>query len=202
MFNCGEEHWLEGPLEAALVGSGRELAVDIGANAGSWTVELAKEFKRVIAVEADVRAAATIPKLPNVDVIEKAAYSNSDGVTFHFREESVYGSILDKHPIGGGGGKDVPCVTEKSIPTVTLDELVHGYLIPDFVKIDVEGGEIEVLKGAKAKDWSLTVFLVECHDTFDAVKVELERLDLCVSRIAHPFPGHPGHCWALGVPWE
>jgi FkbM family methyltransferase len=200
MFNCGEEHWLKDPLEAALAASGRDLAVDIGANTGTWTVELAKEFKRVIAVEADVRAAAMIPRLPNVDVIEKAAYSNSDGVTFHFREESVYGSILDKHPIGGGGGKDVPCVTEKSVPTVTLDDL-GGFVVPDFVKIDVEGGEVEVLKGA-VDDWFSTVFLVECHDTYDAVKAELERLGLCVSRIAHPFPGHPGHCWALGVPWE
>ena len=200
MFNCGEEHWLKDPLEAALAASGRDLAIDIGANTGTWTVEMAKEFKRVIAVEADVRAAAKIPRLPNVDVIEKAAYSTCDGVTYHFREESVYGSILDKHPIGGGGGKDVPCVTEKSVPTVTLDEACPA--LPDFVKIDVEGGEVEVLKGAKDRDWSFTVFLVECHDTYDAVKAELERLDLCVSRIGHPFPGHPGHCWAIGVPWE
>jgi hypothetical protein len=43
------------------------------------------------------------------------------------------------------------------------------------------------------------VFLVECHDTFDAVAVELQRLGKSVRRLPHPFPGHPGHCWAIGT---
>jgi FkbM family methyltransferase len=54
------------------------------------------------------------------------------------------------------GSKNLP---EKSIhwitgiPTscVTLDEMVSSYGVPDFIKIDVEGGELDVLKGLTQK---------------------------------------------------
>lgn len=201
-MKCGEEYWLEDRLswafEAAVV-DGNGSAIDIGANAGSWTPSLAEYFDDVFAVEPDRRAADLIPERHNVHIIRKAAASHSDGVTFHFREESVYNSTLIDHPIGGGGGKHVPCVEERKVETITLDEL-HEIAVGEiqFVKIDIEGGEVEALKGAtKASDWAETVFLVECHDTYDQVAAELGRLGHEVERIPHPFGAHPGHCWAI-----
>lgn len=201
-MKCGEEYWLEAPLAdafRAIGGVGEGCAVDIGANVGTWTNSLAERFECVIAIEPDQRAADKIPAddWENVEVIRKAVASHCNGVTFHFREESVYNSILDDHPIGGSGGKDVPCVDERKIDTITLDEIVRQRAI-DFVKIDIEGGEVEALKGAtRASDWAETVFLVECHDTYDQVAAELGRLGHEVERIPHPFGAHPGHCWAI-----
>jgi hypothetical protein len=69
----------------------------------------------------------------------------------------------------------------------------------DFVKMDIEGGEVAALRGCKkAESWARTAFVVECHDTFAEVREELERLGKSVERIPHPNQyAHPGHCWAV-----
>jgi len=51
------------------------------------------------------------------------------------------------------------------VQTITIDELIRRYnLVPDLVKIDVEGAEESVLKGAmEAARLSKTSFIVEMH---------------------------------------
>lgn len=203
MLNCGEEYWLRQPLMAAFeakLGEKRDLAFDIGANKGTWTVPMSMAFKKVVAVEPDDRASNQIlSNCPTAVIVRKAASRYDGVVTFCFREESVYNSTLAEHPIGGGGGKHVPSVEEREVESVCLDSLAVEHGTPDFVKIDIEGGEVDALKGADEADWTDTVFLVECHDTYPAVEAELQRLGHDVTRIPHPFGAHPGHCWALGV---
>jgi hypothetical protein len=68
----------------------------------------------------------------------------------------------------------------------------------DFIKIDTEGFEVNVLRGCQT-NWGRTFFIVECHDNYDQVHNELQRLGKSIKKINHPIPGaHPGHCWALG----
>jgi hypothetical protein len=53
---------------------------------------------------------------------------------------------------------------EISVPSATLDELFSG-LVPDFIKIDVEGAELSVLRGAqRILDHGSTSFLIELYD--------------------------------------
>jgi len=53
---------------------------------------------------------------------------------------------------------------EITIPSSTLDELFPQRL-PDFIKIDVEGAEYEVLSGAKRiLAQGETIFMIELHD--------------------------------------
>jgi hypothetical protein len=53
---------------------------------------------------------------------------------------------------------------EIAVPSSTLDEL-FGSRVPDFIKIDVEGAELSVLRGAqRILNHGSTIFLIELHD--------------------------------------
>lgn len=192
------EFWLTEPVMAAINNlASKSLAVDVGANVGTWSVRLAELFDEVLAFEPDERNFSQIPEIDNLTVV-KAAVSDQTGETpFYVRSSSGHNSILEVHPIGGEGMAPVPVVEETQITCFSLDDACeHG---ADFVKMDIEGGEVLALQGCvDVNRWSRTVFVVECHDTFHDVHRELARLGKSVTRIPHPLMAHPGHCWAIG----
>lgn len=193
-----EQAWLKGFVdEAANRLKKKALAVDVGANVGAWTEDLAARFDSVIAVEPDDRASALIPELPNVDLHTVAAGETNGTVTLFMRPQATQNSTLEVHPINGD-----PVVEKKTVESVTLDRLCPEGA--DFVKIDVEGAEASVLRGCSADGrWDRTFFIVECHDSFQEVEAELVRLKKKVEKIPHPSAGaHPGHCWAAARPHD
>ena len=194
----GIETWLTEPVAEGIRRlATKSLAVDVGANVGTWSVPLCELFEEVLAFEPDERNFSQIPTAENLTVV-KAAVSDVTGSTpFYVRASSGHNSILEVHPIGGEGMAPVPVVEEQEIACFTLDDTCdHG---ADFVKIDIEGGEVLALQGCvDVMKWSRTLFVVECHDTFSDVERELARLGKRVTRIPHPLVAHPGHCWAIG----
>lgn len=198
-----EETWLIDIVGHSIANlSARELAIDVGANRGSWTAELAKAFMDVVAIEPDERnnLLESVADLENVSVVEAAAWHEDGSVTLHRRESPEQNSILEQHPIGGGACMPAPVIDSVQVSSVRLDTVSPEGA--DFVKIDVEGAEVEVLKGCvEDGTWDRTVFVVECHGTYDAVVEELERLGKEVTKVPHPYVGaHVGHCWAVGSP--
>lgn len=196
-----EEHWLVDHVGQAIAGlRRRELAIDVGANVGEWTTELARVFSRVLAFEPDARASAAI-KLPRNATLASFAIADSDkdGV-LHLRPEHGQNSLLEHHPIGAGGGSPAPVVQSIPVRCTTLDAVAEGGA--DFVKMDIEGAEPLALAGCKdVSRWRRTVFVVECHDTRAAVTEQLWRLGKRVRLVPHPAPtAHPGHCWLIGMP--
>jgi len=194
----GVEFWLTDFVEKGVCGlADRKLAVDIGANIGTWTVPLSGRFESVVAFEPDSRASSRIPVISNVAVINAAVAGSERTATLYMRPSPEQTSLLEDHPIGAGGGSPAPVVGEVQVSCVTLDQVFPDGA--DFVKMDIEGGEVDALRGCvDAARWSRTFFVVECHDTFDEVLPELARLGKSVTRIAHPLNSHPGHCWAIG----
>jgi FkbM family methyltransferase len=196
----GVEIWLDLPVTNAISGlEVKSLAVDVGANVGSWSIPLTKLFDNVVAFEPDERNFDLIPSADNLTVV-KAAISDFTGQTpFFLRETSCHNSLLPDHPIGGEGMRHVPVIEELQVPCITLDDACEDGA--DLVKIDIEGGEVIALRGClDAGRWSRTVFIVECHGTYSDVESELVRLGKTVTKIDHPLAGsHPLHCWALGV---
>jgi FkbM family methyltransferase len=188
-------------LVHSLAGVARGHAVDIGANVGSWTHLLAGEFSSVTAVEADGRAYEVLSAgLPgNAVAIYGAACSVNGDVLLYSRPSSEQSSLLEVHPIGAAGCAHAPVRDVVTVHGFTLDALCpHG---ADFIKIDIEGAEVDVLAVASAGVWSRATFLVECHATFDQVVKELMRLGKDVERVPHPHSdAHPDHCWAVGRP--
>jgi FkbM family methyltransferase len=196
------ETWLKKPLldEIHLL-EHRDLALDIGANVGSWTETLSGLFRSVIAVEPDPRAYEKIKISNNVTLITKAVADKTEQRTLFYRPEPDQNSLLEIHPIGNAETRDLPHTEVKLVDCICLDDICSS-TTADFVKIDIEGGETLALQGCKdLRLWRNTLFLIECHDTYKEVKKELERLNKQIIKIRHPINGaHPGHCWAIGKP--
>lgn len=194
----GIESWLTEPVMSGIERlASKSLAVDVGANVGTWSKPLCEIFDEVLAFEPDERNFSQLPEIENLTSI-KAAISDVTGTTpFFLRNSSGHNSILETHPIGGDGMAPVPVIEELQVTCMSLDDVCdHG---ADLVKIDIEGGEILALEGCvDVLRWSRTLFVVECHDTFAEVERELARLGKRVTRIPHPLVAHPGHCWAIG----
>lgn len=191
------ESWLSDSVAKAMPAA-RALAADIGANRGDWSRSLANEFQSVIAVEPDERAYSQIGEIPRVTIAPYAVGERTGKGVIHLRPSPDQNSLLEEHPVGAGGQSDAPIVESATVLVVSMDDLFPEGA--DFVKMDIEGGEVAALRGClNTEIWSRTSFVVECHDTFAEVSSELQRLGKSVERIPHPLPGaHPGHCWAIG----
>ena len=153
--------WLSGQFERqeltvagrlALAGS---CAFDVGANVGIFAVDLSRAVGptgRVIAIEP-LAATAELLRFNlerngclNVEVVVAAAGAVAGHVDLLLAGDPGQHSASRQLPLGQIARGSV------SVPRVTLDDLWHGAGRPvvSFVKIDVEGGEEEVMRGALA----------------------------------------------------
>lgn len=149
VFGGFEEHF--GELFRRLVSPG-DRCVDVGANIGVHTVRLAKlagAAGQVIAIEPDpgvaerTRRNIMLNQLANARVVNAAA-SDQAGQMRLYRPDPAdtnraRASLL-QHPYLTGDAT--------TVPVVTLDEVCDGPVA--LIKIDVEGHEAAVLRGAAA----------------------------------------------------
>jgi len=197
-----EEHWLLPILDRA---APSRVAFDIGANEGDWMRLLAKRCAHVVAVEPDERAFATmVPFARPCDLaLRSAAFSRDGYVELFMRPVAAQSSLLKTHPIGAGGQAPAPVLQSVAVRCVTLDTLAAqakktwGIDRVDFVKIDVEGAEGDVLAGATSEVFRGTRWLIEIHDRRAEVAEQLSRLGFeSMQIIPHPSPSaHPHHFW-------
>jgi FkbM family methyltransferase len=122
-----------------------EVAIDVGAHLGSFTLLLAKYARFVVAVEPDPRAVGMLAsnisanRLSNVIVFPYAC-SSSDG-----RELNL------KLGRGGRSSRVQSSSGDVTVKTITVDTMVEALGLEEvsFLKVDVEGHELEVLRGAQ-----------------------------------------------------
>jgi FkbM family methyltransferase len=127
-------------------------AIDVGANVGVYAVTAALRVGpagRVIAVEADddyvprLRGNLERNDLANVEVVAAAAGPTDGEVELIIAADRAFSSIKPLVAYRGAGAA-------RQVPQVRLDTLWHdaGEPAVGFVKVDVEGAELEVLAGA------------------------------------------------------
>lgn len=112
-------------------------ALDIGAHVGTWTQDLQFYFKRVIAFEPHPKHAECLKKnidRERVDIIQLALGSTRDDIRVDYNDKSNTGTAAISE-------------TGTAAIIVPLDSIQLTNDI-DLIKIDVEGYELEVLKGA------------------------------------------------------
>lgn len=140
----------------------RRLSVDVGANKGALTYILSELSDRVVAYEANPNLAARLAQArgPNVDVRHKAV-SNAQGTLTFFVPTSTGGEELPN--IGSLKANEAYATREYKVEAVRLDdENLKGV---GFIKVDVEGTELDVLKGAMTIiDRDRPVLMVEIND--------------------------------------
>lgn len=138
-----------------------DLLFDIGANVGQAAWHMGPNFKHVLSLEPCKESFLILAAecYPNVRVLNKAA-SNVDG--FIMLNESS-NSIKDGSLTTGSGRLTWgPNVGMRGVPSVTLNTLAQEYGMPDVVKVDVEGHELQVLEGAGGL-MGHTDFFIEMH---------------------------------------
>lgn len=159
-----------------------DCAWDIGANVGLFTfaaAALSGPGGRVLAVEADtwlvglLRRSANLPgnRALGVDVLPAAVSDRLDVARLNIAARGRAASFLE----GAAGSSQTGGVREvQLVPTVTLDWLAERFPAPRMVKIDVEGAELAVLRGAAR-------LLAECRpvllcEIFDRNRREVDAL--------------------------
>ena len=125
-----------------------DVFLDIGAHIGKYTLPVAKavgEEGLVIAVEASIENYYCLKSnienngLNNVRVVNAAAWSSNERLKFFLGETSATGTTkkdVEKRTVD---------IIGRSMDSL-LEELARGGTV-DWIKIDVEGAELEVLKG-------------------------------------------------------
>jgi len=129
------------------------VAYDVGANFGCWTLPLSKHATRVVAFEPQKCCSNLIIKSLNVNgfrnvLVENKAVGSKWGV--------VEVPQLDIDTASNFGGISLVCSNDQqpdapkaSVKVVRLDDYMTHDEKVSFIKIDVEGGEVDVLNGAK-----------------------------------------------------
>lgn len=137
--------------------------VDVGAYEGNWT-RLAKSCFPAASVLMCEAQPGKLPLLQKVcgefpDVrLESAVIAARSGETVDFSEMETGSSIFPEN--------SNVARTVRKLQTRTLDEVTAGLEGPSFLKIDVQGAELEVLKGGAR-------FLDQC----DLVQLEVALQD-------------------------
>ena len=167
-----------------------DIVVDVGAHIGLYTMiasRLVGENGKVIAIEAHPENYEMLNRniklngLTNVMPLNYAVYSKETKIKLYLRDEelgcTVYNTII---------GSRANTREDKSIEVNanTLDDLLQNNGIShadiNWIKIDVEGAEFEVLKGAVkvlAKNKNIAL-LIEVHNLEDGKNLYRPIMDL------------------------
>jgi FkbM family methyltransferase len=123
--------------------------IDVGAANG--TTVIYKHFPKAqfLLVEPLIEYKSHLELLkqqyPKLDYVLAAASSQAGEITFNVHNEHLYSS--SRYYAHGFNDNTTP----RTIPTFTLDQWCaqHGYQGPYLIKIDVQGAELDVLRGAQ-----------------------------------------------------
>lgn len=143
-----------------------DICIDLGANIGYATLHMAINAKKVYAIEPDPRNIILLEK--NLEInknfnnceIHKIAISDYDGELSFWQAATPNTSSVHK--------------TSRSQNKITvqcknLGSFLKEKSYPNFIKMDVEGHEVKVLKGAYdyfSKNQGRTNILIEVHPSF------------------------------------
>ena len=157
------------------------LCFDIGANMGSRVATFLMLKAKVIALEPQQKCVKELHKVfkgYDVTVIPKGVGAKNEWKDFFLADNTLISSFSQEWISGMKSGhlqKNNWDKTEQ-IEIVTLDMLMQEYGVPDFIKIDTEGFELEVIKGLSTPVKSLSFEYTLPHQKSQAIEC-VELLD-------------------------
>lgn len=170
-YRRGLRHGVAASTEHEAIPFRRDFAtvVDVGANRGQFALFAARSFPRASLIcfepleQPRARLRRVMAHRSGFRVFEVAASEQSGTAEFHVSRADDSSSLL---PIGQRQRESFPGTEEQATIRVEvrrLDEVLQAtdLAFPALLKIDVQGGELGVLKGATAVLGSVSAILVE-----------------------------------------
>lgn len=122
------------------------LYFDIGANVGKWSLKNIKKCKRIIAVEPSRKTFEVLIKNceeKNIICLNYAVSNeNKEEIDFYECKNCTQISTINKNWLCSKESRFYGMEhTKTSCKTISLDNLIIKYGVPDLIKIDVEGAE-------------------------------------------------------------
>ncbi|MDG4550592.1 MAG: FkbM family methyltransferase [Candidatus Contendobacter sp.] len=180
-----------------------DLCFDIGAHVGSRLRAWLPLGARIVAVEPQPHCMALLRRWfvrnPRITLIEQAVGAAPGVARLLLSARTPTVSSLSPAWIAAmqreRGFKRVRWDTAVSVPITTLDQLIAAHGPPAFCKIDVEGYELNVLKGLTQPIRALS---------FEYLRVDLDAARACVAYLAtlgpYEFNGSVGEAQRLRAP--
>lgn len=128
-----------------------DLCFDVGANVGNRVKSLLAIGARVVAIEPNLECVEILKKEfgSRIQMVPKGLGESNGEKVFYSSDSSTISSFslewIDS--VKRGRFKDYHWDAGRQVSITTLDQLIEKYGKPTFVKIDVEGYELNVLKG-------------------------------------------------------
>lgn len=117
-----------------------DVVLDVGANRGEVTRELVQQGASVIAIEPHRDMVALLREsFPQITVIQAAAWESPGRITLYHSQDAAQSSLFPPNVLQPTGETD-------TVPSVTLDQVCQT---PTAIKIDAQGAEAAILRGAK-----------------------------------------------------
>ena len=169
------------------------LILDCGANMGLSLLFFSKRYpkSRIIAFEPDetvlpcLRANITAQLMDNVELVEKAVWTEETSLNF-FTDSGMGGRI----------GEMYSGQSPMSVRTVRLRDYLHDKI--DFLKLDIEGAEYQVIKDCEDLLPNISFMFIEYHSRYDE-KQQLGELLVLLNKAG--FRYHIQESWTRKRPF-
>ncbi|MCF8342610.1 MAG: FkbM family methyltransferase [Chitinophagaceae bacterium] len=158
---------------------------DIGANHGNRISPIIKlNVGLIVAVEPQEACCNYLKaKYKGITVLQNGVGEIEETKTFYLSSDSVLSSFSKDFIAKTSDTRFVGNTWDNTtqVHIITLDSLIEKYGLPDFVKVDVEGFELEVFKGLSKslKVVSFEYTVPELNDVLLSIIDRLESLGCC-----------------------
>jgi FkbM family methyltransferase len=128
---------------------------DIGSNIGNWSLANINNCDKIICIEASPKVFNRLSNFVKNDKIILLNYAvcnnNGNDIVFYQAEADTLSTINKEWLVDSKSRFYRQPYTEIVCKTITIDNLINKYGLPDLIKIDVEGGEYECISSLTQK---------------------------------------------------
>ncbi len=172
-----------------------DVFIDVGGYIGSYAILAARAVGpagRVVILEPEPTNRRQLERnlllngITNCQIVPQAAWSGSGSVGWHQDHEPVW------HRVENGQN-------DQAVDAVSIDDLVSRFSLSrvDWIKMDIEGAEVDALKGAEAtlRRFHPQLF-IEVHETLEPITEFLSQVGYSIVSAKFDIPPEH-HGWVL-----